>query len=187
MGHGTPTPLPRRRWTRAFLVPLVLTTAFAVTPRPAEGQFLPAAAGFVGGFAGGVYMTAGIYVFKSRVTGWRLHGTEDVFSLQPELLPIAVMPIAGAMVGYRDSAQLGSAAAWGGVGLLGGAAIGAGFGQLIWGTTEGRWAGGTIGSAAGLLLGSIIGALTHGSEEAEMPGGASAPLVTFSIPFGGGR
>lgn len=158
----------------------------ATAPRPARAQALPAALGFVGGFVGGTYITAGVYVFKSRVTGWRLHGTEDVISVRPEMLPMVATPIAAAVLGYRSPSQLGAAAAWGGVGLLSGALIGAGFGQLIWGNTEGRWAGGTIGSAAGLAIGAVIGALTYASNEAgQGGGGASAPLLRFTIPIGG--
>jgi hypothetical protein len=175
---------PLRRAAAALAV--LLGLAGGLAPQRASAQVLPATLGLVGGFVGGTYITAGVYVFKSRATGWTLHGTEDVLSIRPELLPLAVMPIAGAWLGYQSPKKLAAAGTWGGVGLLAGAAIGAGFGQLIWGTNEGRWAGGTIASAAGLAIGAIIGALTYRESSDENPrSAASAPFVTFTIPLGG--
>lgn len=163
---------------------LALTLAFAVPASRAGAQTLPAVAGFAGGLVGGAWVTTGVYVFESRATGFVLHSAAELLSPRPEALPVLIMPVAGAIIGYRDRHRLGDAATWGAAGLAAGAIVGAGFGQLIWGTSEGRWAGGTIGSAAGLAIGAIVGALAYRADPAEPPGGATAPAITISIPFG---
>lgn len=168
---------------------LLMALCISVTalPRDASAQLLPATLGFTGGLIGGAYVTTGAYVFKSRATGWVLHSPADLLSPRLEALPVVIGPVAGAILGYRDRRRLAAAMTWGGVGLVSGAFVGAGFGQLIWNDSEGRWAGGTIGSAAGLAIGVIVGALTHRDEEeaGAGQGGARAPYVTFSIPLGG--
>lgn len=166
---------------------MALCISLAALPRDASAQLLPATLGFAGGLIGGAYVTTGAYVLKSRATGWVLHTPAELLSARLEALPVVIGPVSGAILGYRDRRRLAAAMTWGGVGLVSGAFIGAGFGQLIWNDSEGRWAGGTIGSAAGLAIGVIVGALTHRNQDeaGDGGGGARAPFVTFSIPLGG--
>jgi hypothetical protein len=157
-------------------------------PAAAGAQLLSTTLGFAGGLIGGVHVTTGIFVFKSRVIGWNMHTAEDVLSIQGETLPVLIGPVAGALLGYYSPDRLGDAATWGGVGLLGGAIIGAGVGHVVWGHTEGRWSGGTVGSAAGLAIGAVLGALLSGSGEPdENREATAAPMLMFSIPIGSVR
>lgn len=182
---STPIPWGRARrsarWRAAALGILLLT---CLAPAPGSAQVGRAAIGLAGGLFGGVHVVTGIFVFKSRVFGWNMHTPEDILTIRPETVPIVVMPVVGAFVGYQSSRRLAGAATWGSIGLAGGALLGAGTGHLLWGTSEGRWAAGTIGSAAGLAIGSALGALLTsggGSDDEEQ---RPAPYLTFSIPVG---
>lgn len=170
---------------RRIALVAVLVAGLAVG-RPAEAQFTSASLGFVGGLVAGAHTATGIYVLKSRLTGWNFHAVDDIVSPRLETMPIVILPIAGAVLGASSSTKLGAAATWGGVGIVSGAAIGATVGHLLWGDTQGRWAGGTIGSAAGLLIGSILGgALKSDGSDDEAEAGARPRYITFSIPLGG--
>ncbi len=179
----------RVRAARTLRKPLVVALAVGLTfgawPKHGTAQELASALGFAGGLFAGAYMTTGAYVLKSRATGWVLHSASDLVAPRPEALPLVVMPIAGAVLGYRSPEKLSAAATWGTVGLVGGGLAGAAMGELVWGNSEGRWAGGTIGSALGLAVGAIAGAIGGGSDEEERPAGQAASYLTFSIPIGG--
>jgi hypothetical protein len=151
---------------------------------PCSAQLGRAAIGFAGGLFGGVHVATGIFVFKARAFGWNMHTPEDILTLRPETAPILVMPVIGALVGYQSSKRLAGAATWGSIGLVGGALVGAGAGHMLWGTSEGRWAAGTIGSAAGLAIGSALGALLTSGGASEEDEHRPAPYLTFSIPVG---
>lgn len=168
-----------RRWLRRLLLGVAVAGALAV-PGEAAAQAWSAGLGLAGGLIAGAYVTTGTYVLKSRATGWVLHSVEDIVTARPEVLPLVAMPVAGALIGYRSPAKLGAAALWGGTGLLLGAAIGAGIGQLIWKDTTGRWAGATIGSAAGLAIGSILGAALKNDAPSQ---NGSVPVFTISLPL----
>lgn len=175
------------RTGRGFAVGALL--ALSILPaQPAQAQVGRAALGLIGGLAAGVHITTGVFVVRSRVFGHDMHSTEDLVTIRPETLPIVVLPVAGALVGYQSSTRLAGAATWGGFGLVAGAAAGAGLGHLLSGTSGGRWAGGTIGSAAGLALGVMLGAALSSDDE-DVNGGAIgvARYVGISIPFGRGR
>jgi hypothetical protein len=161
--------------------------AVLLSPRAGRAQFVSSSLGFLGGVVAGAHMSTGIYVLRSRLTGWNFHSPDDILKPRIEMMPIIVTPIAGAVLGARSSTKLGAAAGWGGAGIVGGAAIGATLGHLISGDTQGRWAGGTIGSAAGLLIGAVLGStLKSEASDEDDAGSASRPrYITFSIPVGG--
>jgi hypothetical protein len=163
--------------------------ALSILPaRPAQAQVGRAALGLVGGLAAGVHVTTGVFVARSRIFRHDVHSTEDLVSLRPETVPIVVLPLAGALVGYRSSSRLAGAATWGGFGLVAGAAVGAGLGHFLSGTSGARWAGGTIGSAAGLALGAMLGAALLPDDDGPAEGAvAGRRYVGISIPLGSGR
>lgn len=171
-----------RRSARCRAAALGVLLLSGLVPSPCSAQVGRAAIGLAGGLLGGVHVTTGIFVFKSRVFGWNMHTPEDILTLRPETAPIVVMPVIGAFVGYRSSKRLAGAATWGSIGLAGGALVGAGAGHLLWGTSEGRWAAGTIGSAAGLAIGSALGALLTSGGASDEDDRRPAPYLTFSIP-----
>jgi MFS family permease len=175
------------RAARASAIALLI--AFSVlAPEPAHAQAGRAALGLAGGLAAGVHVTTGLFVARSRIFRHDVHSTEDLISLRPETVPIIVMPLAGALVGYRSSSRLAGAATWGGFGLVAGAAFGAGLGHFLSGTSGARWAGGTIGSAAGLALGAILGAAILPRDDDPAEGAiAGRRYVAISIPLGSGR
>ncbi|NNF26286.1 MAG: hypothetical protein HKN73_03565, partial [Gemmatimonadetes bacterium] len=154
----------------AILVAVVIAAEPALEGRRIEAQVLPAVVGGVGGLLAGAYVTTGVFVLKSRATGWVMHSVETLIEPAPELLPLVAGPVAGALLGARSSGRLEAGAAWAGIGLASGAGLGALAGHLIWNSVEGRWAGGIIGSAAGLLVGSVVGAATHDEGGPEPPG-----------------
>jgi hypothetical protein len=171
------------RATRFATATLVACTLVAGS-RPARAQELTTALGLGGGLLAGAYVTTGLYVLRSRTTGWVLHSPSELLAARPEAVPVVVAPIVGAVLGYQSPHRLSAAAAWGGVGFVSGGAIGVGIGHLIWGNSEGRWAGGTIGSALGLAVGAIAGAVDRADDEVEAP---AASYLSFSIPLGGRR
>lgn len=164
----------------ARLLACALLVVLCIAPQRAHAQALSAGLGFAGGLLGGAYVTTGTYVLKSRATGWTLHSVSDIIAPRLEALPLVVMPIAGAVIGYQSKETLADVGTWGGVGLVGGAIVGVGFGQLIWGGSEGRWAGGTIGSAAGLAIGAVLGALASSTDESA-PQETPAFRLSFSL------
>jgi hypothetical protein len=169
-----------RRW-------LVLLVAVAVVlacrPRPAAGQIGSAILGATGGLAAGLYTTSAIYVTEARF-GRYIFSVDEVVSVNVRFLPMVVEPVLGAWLGARSGRALARAGLWGGVSFIGGAAVGAGAGHLIWRTSEGRWAGAIIGSALGFLTGATLGGRS-GLRDAERRGDARP--VTFSISFPIGR
>jgi hypothetical protein len=183
--------VPRKRSTHGRSVRLALAgvlcmTTLVIPSRQVAAQEVTSALGLAGGIVAGAYVTTGLYVLKSRATGWVLHSPSELLSPGLEAIPLVAGPIAGTILGYQSPEKLSAAAAWGGIGLVSGGAVGIAMGQLIWGDSEGRWAGGTIGSALGLVVGAIAGAVTARSDDAA-PERTSAPYLTFSIPFGVGR
>jgi hypothetical protein len=172
------------RTARIGAVVLLLCT-LAADSRPVRAQELTTALGLTGGLLAGAWVSTGLYVLRSRMTGWVLHLPAELISVRPEAMPMVVAPIAGAVLGYRTPQKLSAAAAWGGLGLVSGGAIGIGLGHLIWGDSEGRWAGGTIGSALGLAIGAIAGAVNRTEADGDDP--PAAPYLTFSVPLGGRR
>lgn len=162
---------------------LLLSLPFAHPPKvAAQSTVASAALGAGGGFVVGTYSMMAIYVTKARF-GHFLFSLDEVLAIRPEILPVVAGPIAGAWVGAESSTALGRAVGWGSLGFVGGAAIGAGAGHLIWGTPEGRWAGGIIGSAIGLLSGVVLGGADALAEDDTGP---STTLFEFTIPMGGG-
>lgn len=182
--------LSNRFVTRVRQIPYVLALVLAfLSPTQAKAQVLPVVVGGVGGLLVGSYITTGSYVLKSRSTGWVMHSVEHLLEPSPEIVPLVVAPAAGMILGYRSTSALASAGIWGGVGLVGGGAVGAAVGHLIWDDPEGRWAGGVIGSAAGLLLGVVLGASFGGSGGSAQGSESESPPASFSIrvPWGGER
>jgi hypothetical protein len=170
--------------TSRFAIAMLVACTLVAGSRPARAQEFTTALGLGGGLLAGASVTTGLYVLRSRATGWVLQSPTDLLAARPEAMPIVVAPIVGAVLGYRSPDRLSAAAAWGGVGFVSGGAIGVGIGHLIWGNSEGRWAGGTIGSALGLAVGAIAGAVGRADEEVEVP---AASYLSFSIPLGGRR
>ncbi len=167
----------------------LLAVVAMATPVRANSQVLPAVIGGVGGLLAGVHTTTGIFVLKSRATGWVMHSVEHLLEPSPEAIPILVGPIAGAAIGYSSKSALAQAGLWGSAGLASGALAGAAVGHLIWKDSEGRWAGGVIGSAAGLLLGVVLGASRGAKTEELDPSTVNSARVGFSFrsPWGTGR
>jgi hypothetical protein len=126
-------------------------------------------------------MTA-IYVAEAR-TGRFLHSYDEILGFRPEILPVLAGGVAGGWLGAESGTALARAAGWGGLGLVGGAVLGAGAGHLIWRSSEGRWAGGIIGSAVGLVAGAILGA-ADGLDGRDDP--RPLALFSFTLPIGGG-
>lgn len=174
-----------RRFLRgAFLLAAGIAVS-AGTPRPATAQAATGVVGAAGGLVAGTYTMTAIYVTKARF-GHFLFSLDDALAPTPEILPLVAGPIAGAWLGAESGTALWRALGWGSVGFVGGAAVGVTVGHMIWGDDEGRWAGAIIGSAAGMLAGAVLGArdVLHESPE----GGASpTPVLSISIPLGGGR
>jgi hypothetical protein len=165
----------------AFLFLAALTT---LPGSRATAQVLPAAAGLVGGFVAGTMVTTGTVVLEARL-GRYIYGMGDFLSVRPELLPIVVGPVAGVVLGATKPETLKRVGRGAAIGLVGGAVVGAGVGQLLWQSEDGRWAGGIIGAATGIVAGSIVGAVTKSrSDEAQ-----SVPLASLSLrlPWGDGK
>jgi len=164
---------------------LAVLATLTFSPQRASAQVASTAVGFAGGLIAGAHITTGIYVFRSRATGWELHAIEDMLSPNLETLPLVIFPVAGAVLGNRSSTRLAAAATWGGAGVVGGAVLGTIIGQLIWGDSQGRWAGGTMGSAAGLAVGAILGAALKRTDTGDDDRtDAVASLLTISLPLG---
>lgn len=178
MMHPAPTLRPLAR--RAALI--AVSVAALGLPAPASAQVVPTIVGTAGGLAAGVYTTVAVYVTKARF-GSYLFSVDDLVSIRLETVPVAALPVAGAWLGQQSGEAVWDAALWGGVGFLGGAVAGAGAGELIWGTEEGRWAGAIIGSALGMLTGATLGARGALDDSRSDP----APVTfSFTLPLGGG-
>jgi hypothetical protein len=149
-------------------------------PGEASGQVGSALLGAAGGLVVGGYTTIAIYVTKARF-GRYVFSPDELLSLQPEIAPVLVLPVAGAAVGAESTTALGRSAGWGALGFAAGAVVGGLAGRLVSDTDEAPWAGAIIGSGAGLLLGAILGAI-DGLDES----GGSAPVaLSWSLPVGG--
>ena len=173
----------KRRGIRARATWLAVTIALlSGASSPASAQVLPGIIGGVGGLVAGAYVSTGAYVFKSRATGWVMHSVEHLIEPGLPTVPLMVGPVAGAILGAKSTPALEGAGLWGGVGLVSGGLVGTAAGHLIWGDTEGRWAGAIIGSAAGLLAGAIAGAVTA-EEESSPVNGAGDAAITFTFGF----
>jgi len=168
--------------TRYATLIFALSFVAAIPAERLRAQILPAAAGTVGGFVAGTIVTTGTVVLEARL-GHYIYGLDDLVSLRPELLPMALGPVVGGVLGAKSPATLGRAGTGALVGLAGGAAIGAGVGTIIGSTSEAQWAGGIIGGAAGMLAGAII----NGSRRPNKDDGSAVPLVALSIRLPGGR
>lgn len=163
---------------------VLLVAAVGGRPDPAAGQLGSALVGATGGLTAGIYTTTAIYVTEARF-GRYIYSPEDVLTINPRVIPLVAGPVAGAWLGAKSGRALETAALWGGVGFLGGAALGVGTGHLVWRTSEGRWAGAVIGSALGFLAGAVLGGREGlRDDEREDVGGAT---FTVSIPVGGPR
>lgn len=156
-------------------------------PKETVAQTLPAVVGGVGGLVAGSYVTTGLYVLKSRATGWMMHSPTDLVEPRLEGIPLIVGPVAGALIGYRDSDRLARAGLWGVAGMAAGATVGAATGHWVWGDSGGRWSGGVIGSAAGLLAGVVYGALVDEEPTSDPPVGDAGSELRFEIPAPWGR
>ena len=174
MNLGRTSAMSRTGMEILFIVMLAM-----VPVNRAGAQILPAAAGGVGGLIAGTIVTTGTVVLEARL-GRYIYGLDDLVSLRPELFPIFIGPVAGAVLGARSPSALRRAGIGGVVGLAGGAAVGAGVGTLLGTTSEARWAGGIIGGAAGMLAGSIIYA-------SRKPRDTSEPVVLFSVNLPRGK
>jgi hypothetical protein len=141
-----------------------------------RAQVLPAAAGAVGGFFAGTFVTTGVVVLEARL-GRYIYGLDELVAVRPEVLPIVIFPVVGAVVGATSPHTLRRAGFGALVGTAGGAVIGTGLGQLIWSTSEGRWAGGIIGGATGMLAGAII----YASSGRNKGDGDPVPIAAVSI------
>jgi hypothetical protein len=173
---------PRYRSTPAsLLLPLCWVLLLLGSTRSAQAQVGPALLGAAGGLLVGGYTTVTIYVTKARF-GRYLFSTDELLSLRPETLPVLVGPVAGAWVGAESSTALGRSAAWGALGLAGGAALGGLTGRLLSDADEAPWAGAVIGGGVGLLTGAILGAIDGLDDD---PGGGAPVNLTFSLPLGG--
>lgn len=168
-----------RSWRRLAAVGVLVAGGLFGTHRPSPAQAVPAAYGLFVGTVGGVYATTGIFVAKAR-TGAYIYSLEDALVPRWELVPVAVMPIGGLVLGLTDDQRLANSIKWAGAGFVTGAAVGLGIGTLFGERGEGQWAGAIIGSAAGLLAGSIYGALAHDDGEGA---GMEGPVLSFRVPF----
>lgn len=168
-----------RCWRRFAAVGMLVAAGLFATPRPSAAQAVPAAYGLFVGTVGGVFATTGIFVAKAR-TGAYIYSLEDAIAPRWELVPVAVMPIGGLVLGLADDQRLANSIKWAGAGFVAGAAVGLGIGTLFDDTGEGQWAGAVIGGAAGLLAGSVYGALAHDDGEG---GGVEGPVLSFRVPF----
>lgn len=170
-----PRPISRLLFVWAFVGCLV-----ALAPRPVQAQVGPALLGAAGGFVVGGYTTVAIYVTKARF-GRYLFSPDELVSLQPEVLPVIVLPVAGAFLGAESTTALGRSAGWGAVGFATGALVGGLTGKLVSDSDEAPWAGAVIGSGAGLLAGVILGAI-DGLDDSDSGGPVS---MSWSLPLGG--
>ena len=166
---------------RAWTI-LAALAVLSVGAREGAAQAASGVAGATGGLVAGGYTMVAIYVAEAR-SGRFVHSYDEMLRLRPEILPVIAGAVAGGWLGAESSTALARSAGWGGIGLVGGAALGAGVGHLIWRSSEGRWAGGVIGSAVGLVTGAILGA-ADGLDDRD--GGQPVTLFSLSLPLGGG-
>ena len=164
---------------RLTVVGVLVAAGLFGIPRPSLAQAVPAAYGLFVGAVGGVYATTGIFVAKAR-TGAYIYSLEDALVPRWELVPVAVMPIGGLVLGLAEDQRLANSIKWAGAGFVTGAAVGLGIGTLFGERGEAQWAGAIIGSAAGLIAGSVYGALAHDDGTG---GGVEGPIFSFRVPF----
>ena len=175
-------PIRTRRTRRVCLALLAaVSTVLAVRPPGAAGQVAPATLGAAGGLLAGLYTTASVYVVEARF-GSYIFSVDDLIRPGPEFIPLAAGLVGGTWLGIRSGSALGRAALWGGVGFLGGAALGTGAGQLIWHTDEGRWAGGIVGSALGMITGAVIGGVS-GLDDKDEPSLPATLSLSIPVPL----
>jgi hypothetical protein len=169
------------RYGHVFLIALVVC---CLPADRTSAQVLRATAGAVGGLIAGVVVTTGTVVLEARM-GRYMYSLDDMIALRPEVIPVFVGPVVGAVLGARSPDALGRAGIGAAVGLAGGIVIGAVVGSAIWPAPEGRWAGGIVGGAAGMLVGSILYASLGNGGADESP----EPAATFAVrlPVGGRR
>lgn len=172
---------PRASTVRSLV--LVFAVAGAMILVRAEGapaQVGPALLGAAGGLVVGGYTTVAIYVTKARF-GRYLFSPDELVALRPEILPVVVLPVAGAVLGAESTTALGRSAGWGAIGFAAGGVVGGLTGRLVSDTDEAPWAGAIIGSSAGLLAGAILGAI-DGLDDS---GGGAPVALSWSVPVGG--
>lgn len=178
MGATRTGSTPTRRRLALLAAVVVLLGA---GPQDGAGQVAPAALGVAGGLAAGLYTTASVYVVEARF-GRYVYSVGEVLSPNAELLPVAAGLVGGTWLGVRSGSALARAGLWGGLGLLGGAALGAGAGRILWDSGENRWAATVVGGAAGLVTGAVLGGLSGLDEDDD---GAARPMsVSVSVPIG---
>jgi hypothetical protein len=165
----------------ALGITLVAALLFLPAKR-VRAQVLPAAAGATGGFLAGTFVTMGIVVVEARM-GHYMYGLDDLVGLRPEIIPILVLPVAGAWIGAKSPETLRRAGLGALIGVASGAAIGTGVGALVGSSPEENWSGGIIGGAVGLLAGSVIMA----TRSPRSDNGNSVPLASMSIKVPWGR
>jgi hypothetical protein len=167
--------------SRFGAAPLLALVMIVVPAGRASAQVLPAAAGAVGGLVAGVIVTTATVVLEARM-GRYVYGLDELISVRPEVLPILIGPVAGAVLGARSPLALGRAGTGALLGIAGGIALGTGAGALIWSTSEGRWAGAIIGGAAGMLTGAVLYASLGNGDDGESPGVTAA--FSIRVPWG---
>lgn len=168
---------------RRVAVVLVFTVLVVGRAHRAEAQAVPAAYGLLAGATGGVLVTTGVFVAKSRA-GSYLYSLDDALAPRWELIPAVAMPIGAVAMGLDDGQRLARSIAWGGAGFAAGGLVGYVVGDLFGETSQARWAGAVIGSAAGLLGGSIFGAASYDGDRrgaAEASDGTSALLIRVPL------
>lgn len=162
--------------SRLGLPVLVSLALIAVPSGRVGGQVLPAAAGAVGGLVAGTIVTTASVVLEARL-GRYVYGLDELITLRPEVVPILIGPVVGAVMGARSPSTLGRAGTGALLGLVGGIALGTGAGTLMGQTGEAQWAGAIIGGATGMLAGAILNASLSSSDDE----GAAVATVAFSI------
>lgn len=98
----------------------------------------------------GFYVTLAVVVAKARA-GYYIFAVHDLADIRIETAIILVGLVLGAMFAYRWDVRFFRVVLRGLVGLIAGVLLGIPLGWLIWGGTEGMWAGGIIFSALALL------------------------------------
>lgn len=131
-------------------------------PMPAQQYELPAIGAAVG-IAGGAGVTLGIVVARARWQRVYLDSADDLIHWQSA--PMIIAPALGITFGLAGEDALLGSIAGSTMGLVGGAAVGAGLGWLISNEQEWPWAGGVIGGALGMSLGGILNGLSAWSRD----------------------
>lgn len=145
---------------------VLLLVCGSVQPAPAQ-KIARTGLGGAAGIGGGAVVTLSVVVWRARFQREYLDSMHDLIHWQS--VPMIASPIIGGVFGLAGPDALRGMILGGSIGMLGGAAAGAGIGWLYSATAESPWAGGVIGAGIGLTAGALLGGLRGWSNE-ENPG-----------------